>query len=110
MRFTGGVRQYLLRPRVGKEGLAFLDADRLERINHRIVSFEPRLCLNDTVERLEETLVVGDGAVVDEVDRVDKRRCRRRYGFREWIELDPLAVGDRLGNVGLAAALRDRAQ
>ena len=102
--------QNLLGLRVGIEGLALLDADRLELIDHHLVAFEPGLALHEAVERLEEAQVVGDRAVEHDVDRIDELRRRRIGRLRERIELDPLAVGDRLGDVGVAAALQIRAQ
>ena len=82
----------------------------LSMIDHRLVPSQPRLGLHDAVERLEEAQVVGNGRVVDDVDRIDEHRRRRVGRLRQRIDLDPLAVGDRLGDVGVAAALENGAQ
>ncbi len=90
---------------VGVEGLALLDADGLELVDHDLVTGEPRLGLDDAVERFKIAHVPGDGGVVDHVDRIDELGRRRMSSLRERVELDPLAVGDGFGDVGLAAAL-----
>jgi hypothetical protein len=79
MRFARGVVQQVLRPRVGIEGFALLDADRGELIDHRPVSLQPGFRLHDPAKRFEEPHVVRDSAVIDEVDRVDED-CRWRCG------------------------------
>ena len=90
----------------GLKGLPFLDADGLELVDHGAVALEPGLRLDHAVERLEEAQVVGNGGVEDYVDGVDELRLRRMSGLRERIELDPLAVGDCLGDISVTAALK----
>jgi hypothetical protein len=77
---------------------------------HRAVALEPRLALDHARERFEEAYVVRDGGVEDDVGGVEigGRRRLRRGG--EGIERDPLSVVDRLGEIGVAAALQDRSQ
>ena len=56
------------------ERLALLDADRLQRVDHRLVAGQPRLGLHEAVQRVEEPRVVRDRRVEQHVDRVDERR------------------------------------
>jgi hypothetical protein len=79
---------------VGVEGLALLDADGFEVIDHDLVAGEPGLDLNYAVERLEEAEVVGDGGVEDYVDGVDELGVRGMSGLRERVDFDPFCIGD----------------
>ena len=67
--FENGPLQDVLGCGVGVEGLALLDADGFELVNHGAVALEPWLRLDDAIERLEEAHVVGNGCVEDYVDR-----------------------------------------
>ena len=57
---------------VGVEGLALLDADGFEVIDHDLVAGEPGLDLDDAVERFVKAQVIGNGGVEDYVDGVDE--------------------------------------
>ena len=66
--------------------------------------------LHETVERLKESEIARNGAVKDDVDRVDECRRRRILGLRQRINLYALAVCHRLGHVRVAAARKVGAQ
>jgi len=78
---SGRVLKHIRRSRTGIERFAFLDPNRLDLVDHGLVAFEPRLPLDEAVERLEKADVVGDRAVECNVDHVDEGR-RRRSGRR----------------------------
>ena len=106
--FENSLLEDLLGRGVGVEGLTFLDADGLERIDHGLVAGQPGLYLDDAIERLKETHVVGNGGVEDYVDGVDELRVRRMRGLRERVDLDPFAVGDCSRDISVTAALQIR--
>ena len=62
----------------GSNGFPFSMPIGLQHVDHRAVAVDPRLVLHEAVERLEETQVVGNGAVKDDVDRIDE--CRSAAG------------------------------
>jgi hypothetical protein len=76
-----------------------------EDVDHQLVAREPRLHLHRAVERLEETQIVRNRGVVNDVDRIDE--CRRWWicRLREGIKLDAFAVVDGFGDIGIAATL-----
>ena len=97
VRFSRGVGENLSRFVVRLEWLSLFDADGLKLINHDLVAREPRLPLHEAIERLEEAHVVGNRAIEQDVDSVDKLRRRRIRRLRQGIKLHALAVGDSLG-------------
>ena len=79
LRFKYGIVENLLDIGVGIEWFAFLDPDRLERIDHCLVAFQPWLSLYEAIKRLKESQVVGDRVIEYDVDNVDEL-CWRRIG------------------------------
>ncbi len=94
-----------LRRGVGAEGLAFLNADRFERIDHGFVASEPGLDLDDAIQRLKEAQVVWNGGVEDDAKRVDELRVRRMGGLRERVDPSPFAIGHCVGDICIIPAL-----
>ena len=79
MSLAGGLgRELPSSSRRGLKGLPFSMPIDLSMIDHRLVPLQPRLALDEAVERLEEAQVVGDGVVEDDVDGVDE-------GGRRWV-------------------------
>jgi hypothetical protein len=73
-------------------------------------TLQPRLVLDHARQRFEETHIVRNSRVEDDVGGVEiGRRWWLRRG-RQRIERDPLSVFDRLRKIGIAAALQNRSQ
>ena len=81
-----------------------LDADRLQRVDHRPVPGQPRLGLHDAVQRIEIAGVVGDGRVEQDVDRVDEGGFRWVSRRRKRIDPNAFPVSDRIGDAGVVGA------
>ena len=79
LRFLDRTGEDLLPPGVGVEWLAALDADGLERVDHGLVAFEPRLGLHHPIQGIEEAHIVGNGGVEHDIGCIDEDR-RRRIG------------------------------
>ena len=77
--FSGGRIENVLCFRIRIKRLASLYAYRLELIDHCLVAGKPRLGLDDAVEVSEETCVVTDRGIEDDVGHVSES-CRRRIG------------------------------
>src|SRR5580693_952212 len=46
---------------IQRERLALLDSNRFQFVNHYTIALEPRLVLDDAVQRLEETPIIRNG-------------------------------------------------
>lgn len=67
----------------------------------------PGLSLHEGVEGLEEAQVIGNRAVVQDVDGVDESGRRGVGRLRQPIHIDSLAVFDRGSDVTVAGAVQD---
>jgi hypothetical protein len=76
-RFGGRPVQDFGRFGVRSERLAFLYPDGFELIDHRLVARQPWLALHDSIQRLEETQIEGNGRVVEYLLRIRELRLRR---------------------------------
>jgi hypothetical protein len=66
---------------IGIEGLSLLDPNGLELIDHHPVAREPDVPLDDPIERLKVTQIVGNGGVVHDVDSVMENGIGRIPGL-----------------------------
>ena len=94
----------LLDRRIGCERLALVDADRLQLVDHGTVAVKPRFALHDPIEMDEKALVVADRGIEQDILHISEDRRWRSRGLRNRINLDALAVSDRLCDVGIAMA------
>jgi hypothetical protein len=109
LRLTHAGVERFLRGAVRHESLALLDADVSQLIDHRPIALDPGLALDNAIEQHEEALVTFDRGVEILVLDVDEHRIKWIADLLQRVELDPLAVGDRLLNVGVAMAPEVRA-
>ena len=77
MSFVHARCERMLGRRIRREGFPFLDADRLQLIDHGAVAVEPRFGLHHPVEMREEALVEANGGIEQDVLYVAED-CRRR--------------------------------
>jgi hypothetical protein len=110
VRFQRGFRQQLPGGGVGVEGLAFVDSDRAQGVDHRLVPGQPGLGLDEPVQNVEEVGRVGDGCVEHLIGGIDESGRSRVVGIAEWVDPNALAVCDGPADVVVAAAVQVRPQ
>jgi hypothetical protein len=64
VRLFGSVVECLGHFSIGSEGLTLFDPQRPQRVDQGAVAFQPRLVLDNSIQRFKETNVIGNGRIV----------------------------------------------
>src|SRR4029079_15552786 len=94
--------------RVWMKRLGFLDADRLQHVDHGLIANQPGLGLYKAVEGLEKAHIIGNRRVEDAAKSRDGTSLVAAFfhALRQRIELHALAVRDGFGDISLTAAFQ----
>ena len=85
------------------------DANRFELVDDHLVAGQPRLCLHDAVQSVEEPRIIGNSRVEQYIDRIDKR-WYPGGSQRRALHPNAFAIGDCVGDVTVSGTAIVRPQ